>query len=230
MVQDKAPPGCPFIFFLYDTRAGEDEQKIESVRAGPPVAPDPQFALFSPSAASTFEERLPRQIKDTTIQSMNPGLLLAPTYGYGEIPPRSPTLREAGRARRFNRLLARLLAPVAGGGHCLSPGSVGRVRSLPHTVLLDLEPGGRPHRQQCHRNRVQHGLVSSLLRASRIPFRNLWWIRLFLWTNPLAFREESYIIPHEIHHSQADQPGDPYGLTSAGWELSGGRVHAEDEP
>jgi hypothetical protein len=34
------------------------------------------------------------------------------------------------------------------------------------------------------------GLVSSLLRASRIRFRNLWWVRLFP-TNLLAFREEA---------------------------------------
>lgn len=47
-------------------------------------------------------------------------------------------------------------------------------------------------------------------------FRNIWWVRLFLWTNPVCFREESYVIPHRVHHSKSDQPGDPYG-PHLGW-------------
>src|SRR5262245_39777010 len=42
-------------------------------------------------------------------------------------------------------------------------------------------------------------------------FRSIWLARLFLWTNPVCFREESYVIPHRIHHAKSDQAGDPYG-------------------
>ncbi len=47
-------------------------------------------------------------------------------------------------------------------------------------------------------------------------FRSVWFARLFLWTNPISFREESYVIPHRIHHSKSDEPGDPYG-PHLGW-------------
>ena len=47
-------------------------------------------------------------------------------------------------------------------------------------------------------------------------FRSIWGARLFLWTNPICFREESYVIPHRIHHSKSDEPGDPYG-PHLGW-------------
>lgn len=47
-------------------------------------------------------------------------------------------------------------------------------------------------------------------------FRSLWFARLFLWTNPTLFREESYVIPHRIHHAKSDKPGDPYG-PHLGW-------------
>lgn len=47
-------------------------------------------------------------------------------------------------------------------------------------------------------------------------FRNIWFARLFLWTNPVCFREESYVIPHRLHHANSDEPGDPYG-PHLGW-------------
>jgi stearoyl-CoA desaturase (delta-9 desaturase) len=47
-------------------------------------------------------------------------------------------------------------------------------------------------------------------------FRNIRVPRLFLWTNPVCFREESYVIPHRIHHSKSDEAGDPYG-PHLGW-------------
>jgi fatty-acid desaturase len=47
-------------------------------------------------------------------------------------------------------------------------------------------------------------------------FRSIWFARLFLWTNPVCFREESYVIPHRIHHAHSDEPGDPYG-PHLGW-------------
>jgi sn-1 stearoyl-lipid 9-desaturase len=47
-------------------------------------------------------------------------------------------------------------------------------------------------------------------------FRSVWFARLFLWTNPVCFREESYVIPHRLHHARPDEPGDPYG-PHLGW-------------
>lgn len=47
-------------------------------------------------------------------------------------------------------------------------------------------------------------------------FRSIWFARLFLWTNPVGFREESYVIPHRIHHTNSDRLGDPYG-PHLGW-------------
>jgi len=47
-------------------------------------------------------------------------------------------------------------------------------------------------------------------------FRSLWFARAFLWTNPICLREESYVIPHRIHHAKSDEPGDPYG-PHLGW-------------
>ena len=47
-------------------------------------------------------------------------------------------------------------------------------------------------------------------------FSGIRFARLFLWTNPICFREESYVIPHRIHHAKSDEPGDPYG-PHLGW-------------
>jgi stearoyl-CoA desaturase (delta-9 desaturase) len=47
-------------------------------------------------------------------------------------------------------------------------------------------------------------------------FRSVWWARLFLWTNSICLREESYVVPHRVHHSMSDKPGDPYG-PHLGW-------------
>ena len=40
--------------------------------------------------------------------------------------------------------------------------------------------------------------------------------RIFLWLNPIFFREEYYAIPHLIHHQKAERAGDPYG-PHLGW-------------
>jgi len=49
-------------------------------------------------------------------------------------------------------------------------------------------------------------------------FARSWFVKLFLWTNPLAFvfREETYAIPHRVHHQRTDNAGDPYG-PHLGW-------------
>jgi len=156
-------------------------------------------------------------MKDTTIESMEPGLLLAPTYGYGEASPRSPTLREVwlelGDSIAFWRDSSRLLPAVVAAYHLLALSVfvlfLTRFFSISNLaiVLIASNVIGIVYNTVWYHRYCAH-------RAFR--FRNLWWVRLFLWTNPLAFREESYIIPHEIHHSQADQPGDPYG-PHLGW-------------
>lgn len=47
-------------------------------------------------------------------------------------------------------------------------------------------------------------------------FRSLFWARLLAWTNPLVYRDESFIIAHRIHHRHADRVGDPYA-PHLGW-------------
>jgi len=39
---------------------------------------------------------------------------------------------------------------------------------------------------------------------------------LFLWTNPMVFREEAYTVPHRVHHQLTEKAGDPYG-PHLGW-------------
>lgn len=47
-------------------------------------------------------------------------------------------------------------------------------------------------------------------------FRSLIWPRLIGWTNPLCYRDETFVIPHRLHHEIADAPGDPY-TPHSGW-------------
>lgn len=47
-------------------------------------------------------------------------------------------------------------------------------------------------------------------------FSSPWFTRFFLWTNPVFIREETYCIPHRIHHQRSDLAGDPYG-PHLGW-------------
>lgn len=39
---------------------------------------------------------------------------------------------------------------------------------------------------------------------------------IFLWTNPIFLREETYALPHHVHHAASDRPRDPYG-PHLGW-------------
>ena len=55
-------------------------------------------------------------------------------------------------------------------------------------------------------------------RTWRSRFTSPWFARAFLWTNPIAFREEMYAIPHRIHHERSDLAGrSRTARTSAGW-------------
>ena len=42
-------------------------------------------------------------------------------------------------------------------------------------------------------------------------FRSPWLARAFLWLNGMAIREDTYAIPHRVHHQRTDRVGDPYG-------------------
>ncbi len=42
-------------------------------------------------------------------------------------------------------------------------------------------------------------------------FRHAAWTRVFLWLNPIGFREEIYVLLHHIHHAIEDEDRDPYG-------------------
>jgi stearoyl-CoA desaturase (delta-9 desaturase) len=42
-------------------------------------------------------------------------------------------------------------------------------------------------------------------------FRSPWLARVFLWLNGMAIREDTYAIPHRVHHQRSDRVGDPYG-------------------
>jgi len=57
-------------------------------------------------------------------------------------------------------------------------------------------------------------------------FRNMIYTKLFLWTSPAFYREEVFVVPHLVHHSITDKPGDPYGAHMGffrsyfAWELT----------
>ncbi len=42
-------------------------------------------------------------------------------------------------------------------------------------------------------------------------FRYPWLARVFLWLNGMTVREDTYAIPHRVHHQRSDRVGDPYG-------------------
>ena len=145
------------------------------------------------------------------------GLIVEPTYGYGDLAPRKPTLREVFvewfDAINFLKDRTRLLPAAYLVYHLATFGvfilffaryfslaSVGIVMGIA-TFIATIYNTVWYHRYCTHR-------------AYR--FRSLWPARLLLWTNPVCFREEGFVIPHRIHHSKSDKPGDPYG-PHLGW-------------
>lgn len=145
------------------------------------------------------------------------GMLLEPTYGLVAAIPRKPTLREIGvewiDAVNFFKNRSRFPAALYAAYHFataivfvvffvryFSISSALLVIGLA-TAMATVYNTVWYHRYCSHR---------------AFKFRSIWWARLFLWTNPICFREESYVIPHHVHHSKSDQPGDPYG-PHLGW-------------
>ena len=145
------------------------------------------------------------------------GLLVEPTYGWGEAAPRSPTLREIWiewldainffkvRARLFPAayLVYHLVTAVVFACFLFRYPAVSSVLAVMGIGIFIATVYNTVwyHRYCTHR---------------AFKFRHRCFARLFLWTNPVCFREESYVIPHRIHHSKSDGPGDPYG-PHLGW-------------
>ena len=144
-------------------------------------------------------------------------LLLEPGYGYGDAAPRKPSLREIWiewlDAINFFKDRSRLLIALCLAYHLatgvvfvwffvryFSWGAVVAVLGIA-TFIATVYNTLWYHRYCTHR---------------AFKFASLNFVRAFLWTNPVCFREESYVIPHRIHHSKSDQPGDPYG-PHLGW-------------
>lgn len=145
------------------------------------------------------------------------GLLQEPLFGYGDTAPRKPTLREVLTewcdAVNFIKDRSRLL-PAVYFAHHVATGLIfvvffARYFSLTAIVAVmgvasfigTIYNTVWYHRYCTHR---------------AFKFRRLAYARVLLWTNPAFFREESYVIPHRIHHSKSDEPGDPYG-PHLGW-------------
>ncbi len=50
-----------------------------------------------------------------------------------------------------------------------------------------------------------------------VRFRRPWFAKLIYWLNPLMIKEETYALPHFVHHKISDTPGDPYGPRNGYW-------------
>ena len=156
-------------------------------------------------------------MKDESTRSWTQSLLLEPTYGFGTSSPRNPTLREVVLefvdAVAFWKDAPRLLAVVVAAYHLVALSVfllfLGRFRSISNVAIVVIVSTaiGFVYNTIWYHRYCSH-------RAFR--FRSIWFARLFLWTNPLGFREENFVIPHRIHHSISDQAGDPYG-PHLGW-------------
>src|ERR1051326_6646595 len=145
-----------------------------------------------------------------TFQEYRQGILLKPTYGYVGPSPQRPTTREVLvewiDAVSFWKDSGRLLPAFYAAYHfatflvfvafLTSHFSILRLLSV---MLIGCFIGTVYNTVWYHRY-CSH---------QAFKFRNLWCARLFLWTNPIGLREESYVIPHRIHHSKSDEPGDP---------------------
>lgn len=156
-------------------------------------------------------------ISDAVPVARRRGLLEEPTYGWGEIAPRKPSTREIFvewiDAVNFVKKRTRFLTALFTAFHLATFGVfiyfiVCRFSILHVAWVMGISSFIATvyntvwyHRYCTHRS---------------YKFRSLGWTRLFLWTNPVCFREESYVIPHHVHHAKEDRPGDPYG-PHLGW-------------
>jgi len=145
------------------------------------------------------------------------GLLVEPTFGWGKHAPRNPTSREVWTewvdAHNFVKHPTRRLPAIFMAFHLTTFGIFAyfiasnfsalnvAIVFIISNVINTIFGTVWYHRYCTHR---------------AYTFRNMLWPRLFLWLNPVCFREESYVIPHHVHHARSDKPGDPYG-PHLGW-------------
>jgi stearoyl-CoA desaturase (delta-9 desaturase) len=156
-------------------------------------------------------------MNDGAIHHPTQDWLLTPTYGEVGPSPLRPTTREVlvewFDAIAFWRDPSRLVPALCALYHLATFGVFGffvvRYFSIPAiaSVLVISTFIGTTYNTVWYHRYCSH-------RA--FQFRSLAFARIFLWTNPLPFREESYVIPHRIHHSIPDERGDPHG-PHLGW-------------
>jgi fatty-acid desaturase len=145
------------------------------------------------------------------------GLLISPTYAHIATIPRRPTFREVCvewvDAVSFWRNPLRGMAAFYAAYH-LATFCVFVLFFVRYFSLLSIvSVVGLACMSATVYNTVWYHRYCS---HRAFKFRNIWWVRFFLWTNPICFREESYVIPHRVHHSKSDEAGDPYG-PHLGW-------------
>jgi sn-1 stearoyl-lipid 9-desaturase len=175
------------------------------------------FLLTGPPPCYKPQRNMHSAISEQPGAPRRRGLILDPTYGYGDLAPRKPTLREVFvewlDAINFLKDRTRVLPAVYLAYHLATFGMCilffSRYFSL---ASVGIVMGIAPFIAWIYNTVWYHRYCSH--RAFR--FRSLWSARLLLWTNPVCFREEGYVIPHRIHHLKSDKPGDPYG-PHLGW-------------
>ncbi len=156
-------------------------------------------------------------INEESSLRVKPGWLVEPTYGHVGPSPLRPTLTEVLRewvdAISFWKDSTRLLPAFYAFYHFATLAVFGyflavyfSVAAIVAVVVIAVFIGTVYNTVWYHRY-CSH---------QAFKFRSLWFARLFLWTNPISFREESYVVPHRIHHAKSDEPGDPYG-PHLGW-------------
>jgi len=149
--------------------------------------------------------------------TQKPAVLLEPTFGYGESSPRKPTLKQVWLewvdAVSFWSDPSRRLPAFYAAYHAATlvvfvlffvqfPSASSVIAVLAIAMLIGTVYNTVWYHRYCtHR---------------AFKFRSFWFARLLLWLNPVCFREESYVIPHRVHHSKSDGIGDPYG-PHLGW-------------
>ena len=145
------------------------------------------------------------------------GLLVEPTFGWGDTAPRAPTLAEVWRewldANDFIHYPTRRLTASFMTFHLATFGVFLYFFTTQFSLMnLALVFGVSSFISTVFGTAWYHRYCTH--KAYR--FRSSFWPRVFLWTNPVCFREESYVVPHHVHHARADKPGDPYG-PHLGW-------------
>jgi stearoyl-CoA desaturase (delta-9 desaturase) len=177
----------------------------------------PSILVFSNQNGFAMSNLRTDMTRDTGSRLRKPGLILEPTYGFVGPSPMRPSVRDVLiewiDAISFWKDTSRLVPALFIAYHLTTFGvfvfflarffSIAAVLSVVGIAILI----GTVYNTVWYHRYCSH-------RAFK--FRNIVFARLFLWTNPICFREESYAIPHRLHHSKSDEPGDPYG-PHLGW-------------